>query len=268
MEKDIRADRIYGHARYTNLYDLELGNFSKDLAFYRKHLPTKPCTILELGCGTGRVSRALTADGHRLTGIDLSFPMLAAAGLAAPASPPAFAPHYACMNMTALAFHTTFAAIIAPYNTLNLLTEPESVRACLSQAHHLLAEDGILLLQLYIPDQELRVLDGKKCFQFQIFDCPDGSKVIKEILKSMGPQSFLVDIIERYHLRFRQDLPNEDWEYTYQILGYGFAQWQDILAEQGFHLEAAYGDYDLAPFVQEKHTTLLLALRKAISSPQ
>ncbi|MFA6498942.1 MAG: class I SAM-dependent methyltransferase [Desulfurivibrionaceae bacterium] len=258
MPQDIQPDRIYGHARYTALYELELGNFSEDLAFYRRHLPTKPCTILELGCGSGRVSRALAADGHRLTGIDLSFPMLAAAGLTASAP----APHYACMDMTALAFRTTFAAIIAPYNTLNLLTNPEALHACLTQAHHLLAEDGVLLLQLYIPDQELRALEGKKRFQFQIFDCPDGSKIIKEILKSTEPRSGLVDIIERYYLRFRIDQPNEDWEYTYQILGYGFKQWREIFTDQGFCLEAAYGDYALSPFVLEEHTTLLLALSR------
>ena len=264
MPQDIQADRIYGHARYTALYDLELKDFHGDLAFYRRHLPAKPCTVLELGCGTGRVSRSLAADGHWLTGIDLSFPMLSAANNTTTASKP----HYACMNMAALAFRSTFAAIIAPYNTLNLLTNPEALRACLSHAHRLLDEDGIFLLQLYIPDQELHSLEGKKRFQFQIFECPDGEKVIKEILKSIAPHSCLLDIIERYHLRFRKTQPNEDWEYTYQILGYGYAQWLDILAAQGFQLEAAYGDYDLSPFVPEKHTALLLALKKASSGPQ
>lgn len=264
MPHDPQPGRIYGHARYTALYDLELGDFREDLPFYRKHLPAKPCTILELGCGTGRVSRALAAEGHHLTGIDLSFPMLAAATLAA--STPA--PHYACMDMSALAFRATFAAIIAPYNTLNLLTNPEDLRACLSQVRNLLAEDGVLLMQLYIPDHELRALEGKKRFQFQIFDHQDGSKVIKEILKSTTPQSDLVEITERYHLRFRKDQPNEDWQYTYQILGYGFGQWRDILAEQGFCLEAAYGGYDLAPFLPEKHTSLLVVAKKAASSPK
>lgn len=263
MPQNTQPDRIYGHARYTALYDLELGNFDEDLLFYRKHLPATPCAILELGCGTGRVSRALAADGHWLTGIDLSLPMLTAAGLAATTPKP----HYACMDMTALAFRTSFAAIIAPYNTLNLLTEPEALPACLSQVHRLLAKDGVLLLQIYIPDEDLRALEGKKRFQFQIFDCPDGAKVIKEILKSIAPQSHLVDIVERYRLRFRQDLPNEDGEYSYQILGYGFAQWRDILAAQGFDLEAAYGGYDLAPFVPGEHTTLLLAVKKAASHP-
>lgn len=264
MPQDIQPDRIYGHARYTALYDLELGDFREDLAFYRHHLPAAPCAILELGCGTGRVSRALAADGHSLTGIDLSFPMLTTANLAATTPKP----HYACMDMTALAFRTAFAAIIAPYNTLNLLTKPEALRTCLTQVRNLLAQDGVFLLQLYIPDHELRALEGKKRFQFQIFDCPDGSKVIKEILKSTEPQSCLVDIIERYRLRFRKDLPNEDWQYTYQILGYGFEQWLEIFAEQGFCLEAAYGGYDLAPFIPKEHTTLLLVLRKAPDSPQ
>jgi SAM-dependent methyltransferase len=264
VSQDIRADRIYGHARYTALYDLELVNFRADLPFYRQHLPAPPRTILELGCGTGRVSRALAAEGYRLTGVDLSFPMLAGAALAAKGA----TPHYACMDMTALAFRTTFAAIIAPYNTFNLLTNSEGLRGCLSQLRHLLAEDGVLLLQLYIPDRELRGLEGKKRFQFQIFDQPDGAKVIKEILKSTPPHSCLVDITERYYLRFRKDLPNEEWEYTYQILGHDFTQWLEIFAEQGFSLTASYGDYDLAPFVPGVHTTLLLALHKAPRVPE
>ena len=264
MPQNIRTGRIYDHARYAALYDLELGKFRDDLPFYRKHLPPRSCAILELGCGSGRVSRALAADGHRLTGIDLSFPMLAAAKSAATGS----APHYACMDMTSLAFRTTFDAIIAPYNALNLLTAPGALHACLSQIRHLLAQDGILLLQLYIPDPELKALEGKKRFQFQIFDRTDGSKVIKEILKSTTPESCLVEITERYHLRFRKDLPNEDWQYTYQILGYGLEQWRKIFADQGFCLDAAYGDYALAPFIPKEHTILLLAAKKAGGSPQ
>ena len=264
MTLDPRNDCVYGHARYTALYDLELGDFCEDLPFYRKHLPATPCAILELGCGTGRVSRALAADGHRLTGIDLSLPMLAAAAHASSAP----APQYACMDMTTLAFRATFGAIIAPYNTLNLLTNPDALHICLSQVRHLLAQDGVLLLQLYIPDRELRALEGKKRFQFRIFDRPDGSKVIKEILKNIRPHSDLVEITERYHLRFRKDQPNEDWQYTYRILGYGFEQWRKILAEQGFCLEAAYGDYDFAPFLPEEHTSLLVAAKKAAGSPK
>lgn len=264
MPQNIRTGRIYDHARYTALYDLELEDFREDLPFYRHHLPAEPCAILELGCGTGRISRSLAADGHRLTGIDLSLPMLTVAARAATAA----GPRYACMDMTALALRTTFGAIIAPYNTLNLLTRPEDLRACLSQVRHLLAREGVLLLQLYLPDQNLRALAGKKRFQFRIFNPPDGGQVIKEILKSISPPSCLMEITERYRLRFRKEQPDEDWQYSYQILGYGFTQWLEILTEQGFRLEAAYGDYALTPFVPEEHTTLLVALKKGGGIPQ
>lgn len=262
MPQNFRTDHIYSHARYTALYDLELGDFRDDLPFYRHHLPAEPCAILELGCGTGRVSRALAGDGHRLTGIDRSLPMLAAAARAATG------PHYACMDITALALRSTFGAIIAPYNTLNLLTRPEDLRACLSQVRRLLARKGVLLLQLYLPDQELRDLAGKKRFQFRIFGRPNGGQVIKEILKSITPPSCLVEITEQYRLRFRKEQPDEDWQYSYQILGYGFAQWLEIFTGQGFRLEAAYGDYALTPFVPGEHTTLLIALKKAGDTPQ
>jgi SAM-dependent methyltransferase len=262
MRQDMQTGEIYDHARYSALYDLELGEFREDLPFYRRHLPARPCAILELGCGTGRVSRAQAADGHRLTGVDLSFPMLAAAGLAATAA----APRYACMDITALAFRATFDAVIAPYNTLNLLTGPEALHACLTQVRDLLAEDGVLLLQLYIPDPSLIALQGKKRFQFRIFDCPDGSKVIKETLKSTMPGSSLVDIVERYRLRFRKNRPAEDWQYTYPILGYGFAEWREIFSAHAFRLEAAYGDYALAPFDPQTHTTLLLAAGRAANN--
>lgn len=257
MSQHLPTDRIYGHPHYTALYDLELANFSEDLAFYRRYLPASPCAILELGCGTGRVSRALATDGHRLTGIDLSLPMLAAASSTATA----VAPRYACMDMTALAFRTTFAAIIAPYNTLNLLNKPEDLHACLAEVHRLLDDDGIFLLQLYVPDAEFRALEGKKQFQYQIFNRPDGSKIIKEITKSMSQNSGLIKIMERYYLRFSKEDPNEEWLYTYRILGYEYAVWKKIFADHGFQVDSAYGNYNLAPFVHDKHTTLLLALK-------
>ena len=38
MPHDPQPGRIYGHARYTALYDLELGDFREDIPFYREHL--------------------------------------------------------------------------------------------------------------------------------------------------------------------------------------------------------------------------------------
>ncbi len=52
-----------------------------DLAFIAEHLPPRqadgpPPLVADLGCGTGRVSRALSAQGYRMLNIDLSQHML------------------------------------------------------------------------------------------------------------------------------------------------------------------------------------------------
>jgi SAM-dependent methyltransferase len=50
--------------------------------FTRLDAWAKPLSILELGCGEGYVVRRLAQQGHRVTGFDLSLPLLNAADLA------------------------------------------------------------------------------------------------------------------------------------------------------------------------------------------
>jgi len=261
MSLAVQQDTIYAHDRYTSFYELELTDFLEDLPFYRQHLPPPPARILELGCGTGRLGRALADGGYRLVGIDLSQAMLREAVARQPAgeSPP---PAYLCMDMTRLAFRTSFDAIIIPYNTMNLLTAPGAAEQCLAEAGSLLAPGGRLLLQLFVPARAHLALIGKKQFQFQIFDCPDGAKVIKEILKWREGDSALFNLRETYRLRYRPNRDNEDWQYDYQILGYDYERWRQMLSRAGFAGETAHGDYHQTPFTEGSHSTLLLAARR------
>ncbi len=254
----IRQDTIYAHQRYTSFYELELAGFLDDLPFYRRHLPPPPARLLELGCGTGRLGLALAKEGYRLVGVDLSLAMLREAAARRPATRRTW-PAYLCMDMTRLAFRAPFDAITIPYNTLNLLTEPGAVARCLAEARALLSPGGRLLLQLFVPNRHHLALTDRKQFQFRIFDCPDGAKVIKEILKWRAADGHCFHLRETYRLRFRPGLANEDWRYDYRILGHPFGRWQELLAEAGFGIAVAAGDYHLTPFVDGEHSTLLIA---------
>lgn len=44
-----------------------------------RHLPAAPASVLELGCGTGEVSRVILSLGHQVTGLDFTPEMLARA---------------------------------------------------------------------------------------------------------------------------------------------------------------------------------------------
>ena len=53
--------------RYCEFYDIEMTGFDADLGFYLSALEER-MDILELGCGSGRLTRALAARGHRIVG--------------------------------------------------------------------------------------------------------------------------------------------------------------------------------------------------------
>ena len=65
----------------AELYDWELRHLhhrvDQDLPFYRSLALALGGPVLELGCGTGRITRGLLALGHPVTGIDFSEDMLA-----------------------------------------------------------------------------------------------------------------------------------------------------------------------------------------------
>ena len=61
----------------AKLYDLDQrDNLIADIPFYLEYAKKLNGKILELGCGTGRVSIELAKNGYFVTGLDLSESML------------------------------------------------------------------------------------------------------------------------------------------------------------------------------------------------
>ena len=61
-------------------HDVECGSYSADLALWEELAAHAGGPILELGCGTGRVTLRLGRCGHRVTGLDRDAVLLAAFG--------------------------------------------------------------------------------------------------------------------------------------------------------------------------------------------
>src|ERR1700687_1929650 len=78
-----------GWDEYAPFYDWEnaqtLGR--RDVPFWRRVASSASGRVLELGCGTGRVSVPLVRAGVELVGIDRSAPMLSRAQSQIPRSP-------------------------------------------------------------------------------------------------------------------------------------------------------------------------------------
>jgi len=135
-----------GWDEYAPFYDWEnartLGR--RDVPFWTSVARRAGGRVLELGCGTGRVSGPLAKAGVDLVGIDRSAAMLDRANGA----------RYLMVrgDIRSLPFRAhSFALVIAPYGVLQSLTRAGDLRAALASAARVLQRGGTFGVDL-VPD--------------------------------------------------------------------------------------------------------------------
>ena len=139
-----------GWDEYAPFYDWEnaqtLGR--RDVPFWRRVALTAGGRVLELGCGTGRISKPLLKAGVDLIGIDRSAEMLKRAAPNARLKPS----RYVRGDIRQLPFaDRTFAMVLAPYGILQSLTRERDLVGALASAARVLAPGGTFGVDL-VPD--------------------------------------------------------------------------------------------------------------------
>lgn len=140
-------------ATAAKFYDLS-PDFPDDIPFYLDLIPPE-AAVLELGCGTGRVTLPLTERGNFVHGIDLSPAMVARclARLEEAGIPPERV-KIEVGDITRLNLGRTFDWIIAPYRVLQNLETDEQVGGLFAGIRAHLARGGCCILNVFHPNRE------------------------------------------------------------------------------------------------------------------
>ncbi|MFX1472528.1 MAG: class I SAM-dependent DNA methyltransferase [Promethearchaeota archaeon] len=106
--------------------------------------------ILELACGTGRITLVLAQAGYDITGIELSSQMLEIAQEKLQRLPEDVQSRVSLKHGDVTDFHLDkkFALIIIPWSFKFLLTTDDQL-ACLKQVRNHLTDNGVFILDLY-----------------------------------------------------------------------------------------------------------------------
>jgi SAM-dependent methyltransferase len=118
--------------------------------FYRDEAHRAGGPVLELACGTGRLTIPLAQDGHEVVGLDASPAMLAAARRKALEAD--VAATFLLGDMRDFDLGRSFGFVLVSCNSLSHLTEPEDLRACLTAIRRHLAPGGVLAFDVVLPD--------------------------------------------------------------------------------------------------------------------
>ncbi len=151
MKVDIRAEA----ARYYD-HNPDVPN---DIPFYRALIASPGASILELGCGTGRVTLPLVPHCAYIQGIDISAAMLSICRdkLLSAGIPPARA-RIAAADITDFDLGRTFDLIIAPFRVLQNLETDAQLDGLFRCIHKHLAPQGTCVLNVFRPYLEPEAL--------------------------------------------------------------------------------------------------------------
>jgi SAM-dependent methyltransferase len=238
----------------AQFYDLN-PSFPPDVPFYRDLLPSPHASVLELGCGTGRVTTALASHCAFLQGIDISAAMVdmcrsKIAGLSLPSGRVTVS----VGDISGFDLGRKFEFIIAPFRVLQNLETTAQVDGLLACVRRHLARDGTCILNAFNPHcgpDELRetwllpgerlnwetvTADGKvACYDRRVrFDkeqlivYPDlvyrhyrGSILVREVVLHIAMRCYYPETFEQLILDHRYEIANRWGGYQGEQYGKG-----------------------------------------------
>lgn len=113
---------------------------------FQKEMPKRPELVLDLACGTGKMTLELARRGYDMTGIDLSPEMLdEARALAENAGHDVL---WLCQDMREFELYGTVDAAVCCLDSINHLTDDGDLDRCLSLMHNYLIPDGIFIFDI------------------------------------------------------------------------------------------------------------------------
>lgn len=139
-----------------------------DIPFYVDNMPSPDAKVLELGCGTGRVTIPLSQHCHSIQGVDLSEAMIAICRekLDKAGIPPAKA-SVAIGDITDIDLGRRFDLIIAPFRVFQNLESDEEVDGFFACVRKHLAPQGACILNVFQPNRDPQALRETWCTQVE-----------------------------------------------------------------------------------------------------
>ena len=244
---------------YAPFYDWEnartLGR--RDLPFWRRVVEAEGQPTLELGCGTGRLLAPLSRTGQRVTGIDLSEPMLAHARARLRRMPRASRPSVVRGDIRGLPFRRqAFGVVLASYGMLQSLLVDADLDAALAEAARVVRRGGLLGVDL-VPDLARWQPHGREVSLRGASGSGARITLVESVRqdRKRGLTIFDEEFVERrgraeHRRRFRLTFRNRSVEDITARLG-----------RAGFLVESMAGDYRGGRWSPEADVWLILARR-------
>ena len=230
---------------WADIYDAVYAYLDYDIPFYVQEALSVAGPVLELGCGTGRVSLAIAAEGTDVLGIDISPRMVEAARRKARERHLDERAVFDTGDMAELRLDRTFGMVALPFRSFQSMLTVEDQRSALANAARHLAPGGLLVLDVFNPDVgELASGDEATPFHVRDVEQPDGGNIVVwgqngwDGFEQVNHARLIIEELDANGVMKRRLYRDFDQRYTFRY------EMEHLLELAGFRVEALYGDFE------------------------
>ncbi len=187
-------DHIYRDGRH---YDCLFGD--PDMSFWLNIVATYGTPILELGCGTGKITIPLAEADCKITGIDLSEAMLEHAR--AKTQNRNLPVCFKLGDMTEFKEEEKFKTIILPSNNLAHLMDYREAEKCFRAVFNHLDDDGAFVIDAFVPAISILSKSSDDVETLSEYDDPDGEGKIEVTATAIYENHLQIRRVTTFHTR-------------------------------------------------------------------
>ncbi|MBN2172235.1 MAG: class I SAM-dependent methyltransferase, partial [Candidatus Krumholzibacteriota bacterium] len=235
-------------------------------AFYDELARREGGSVIELGCGTGRVLIPLARAGHTVLGLDSSAPMISLCREKLMDEPEPVRERARLMiaDMRRFDVGRSFRLAIVAFRSFQHLLAVEDQRACLDCVSRHLLDRGLLILNLFNPDLD-RLTDERRSEEQgdePPFELPDGRRV-RRTWRNPAVDLFnqVLDCELIYHVTHPGGR-EERLVHSFPIRYLFRYEAEHLLARCGFEVEDVYADFERNPVGSRVPGELIFLARK------
>jgi len=202
-------------------YDARTAGFPGEIDWWVRQAVASGGPVLELACGTGRVTWPIARAGVPIVGLDLGAGMLRVAESKRAAQPPEASERarFTHGDMTSFSLGETFALVIIPFRAFQALLTPEAQRSSLRCIHRHLHPSGRFIVDLFDPRLDW-LLPGH---------IPSPLPDRPQLTHPVSGNAVTIEVLERINDPLRQVL-RERWRFTeHDSRGHVVRQEEEIL---------------------------------------
>lgn len=241
-----------GFSLIASCYDrFNSAGYEEYLAFFvdvcKKHTSLSVKEVLDLGCGTGELTKMLCDSDFDTVGIDGSEEMLAEAFVKCAGTDALLL----CQDMRDFELYGTVQATICTYDCINYLLTTEDVGKCFSLVNNYTEKGGLFVFDINTPYRYNNVFADNA----YVYEDEGGMLVWQN--KFMKKRS-LCDFYLTYFT------PDEDGLYSrgdqvQRQRCYSLKTIEKLLTANGFEVCAVYGGVDLSPLKEDSEKAYFVA---------